>query len=429
MTGEDCDYDAHNALAEEAALSGAVLLKNDDALLPLKKESKVAIVGYMAENIRYQGAGSSHINPIALSQPLELFEGCTYAPGCDEKGDTTPELLAAVRKSSAEAETVIVFAGLPDSYESEGFDRKDMHMPEGHIQMITEAAAANPNTVVVLLCGSAVECPWADKVKSILYVGLPGQAGAGAIKKLLYGDAVPCGRLAESWPYEYGDVPSSEIFGLKDALYEEGLYMGYRYYDKAGTQPRWAFGHGLSYTTFAYSNLTVIEDTAHVTVKNTGTRDGSEVVMLYVKAPQNGLYRPIRELKGFEKIFLKVGEEKTVTFALNDRSFAVYDNGWKVPAGDYEICIGPLSAVLPVQGETLAIPNWQKGSFYENCGKKPSQTEWECLLGHAYTPAPAAKKGSYTMENTVEEMSRDSLVMKIMYAAVVYSLKKRLKIK
>ncbi len=429
MTGEDCDYDAHNALAEEAALSGAVLLKNNDGLLPLKKESRIAVIGSMAKNIRYQGAGSSHINPITLSQPLDLFRGCAYAPGCDEAGNTTPELLSEVRKASLEADAVVVFAGLPDSYESEGYDRKDMRMPEGHLKMISEAVEANPNTVVVLLCGSPVECPWADKVKSVLYVGLPGQAGAGAIKKLLYGDAVPCGRLAESWPREYGDVPSSDIFGSRDALYEEGIYVGYRYYDKAGIQPRWAFGHGLSYTTFAYSDLTVTPGTACVKVKNSGTRDGSEVVMLYVKAPQTGLHRPQRELKGFEKIFLKAGEEKVVTFTLNDRSYAVYDNGWKVPAGHYEICVGPLSAAVKVEGVTLAAPSWQKGSFYESCGKKPTRTEWERMLGHAYTPAPAAKKGSYTTENTVEEMARDSLVMKTVYAAVAFFLKKNLKTK
>ena len=416
MTGEACDYDAHDFLCEEAAVSGAVLLKNDDSLLPLKEDAKIALVGAMAANMRYQGAGSSHINPIVLSQPIDRIPHIAYARGCNDRGETNDELLEEVKKAASQADVTVVFAGLPDRYESEGFDRDDMRLPDGHDRMILAAADANPNTVVVLMSGSAVECPWADKVKSILYMGLPGQAGGKAAEKLLFGKAVPSGKLAESWPIRYEEAPTSEIFGkTRDALYEEGLYIGYRYYDKAGIPVRWSFGHGLSYTSFAYSGLEASPDNVRVTVTNTGTYDAAEVVQLYVLAPQNGIHRPVRELKGFRKVFLKKGESADVSFALNERSFAVWQNGWKIPSGKYTIQIGGLSADVDIAGEDVDVPAWQSGSFYESCRGKPDKAEWEKLIGRAYSPASLPRKGEFTMESTVEEMRRESLMMKLMY--------------
>ena len=413
-----CDYEAHHALAKRAAAEGAVLLKNESGILPLRQNTKIAVIGAMAKELRYQGAGSSHINPTKLPQPLELLPGAVYAPGCDEKGSTTDALLQEVQNAARKAETVVVFAGLPAQCESEGFDRDNLKMPEGHRKMIEAAAQANPNIVVVLLCGSVVECPWAEKVKAILYMGLPGQAGGEAIADLLYGRANPGGKLAESWPYRYQDVPSSGIYGkTTDALYQEGLYVGYRYYDKAGVPVRWPFGFGLSYTEFAYSDLAVEDDTVTVAVRNTGKRAGAEVVQLYLAAPQEGLHRPVRELKGFQKVHLQPGESETVRFALIDRNFAVWQDGWKVPAGTYTVCIGGLTAEIKKSGHDLPIPAWQKGSWYERCAGKPNPADWEKLLGHSYTP-PVLKKGSFTMDNTVMEMKDYSLVMKIMFKAV-----------
>ena len=413
-----CDYEAHHALAKRAAAEGAVLLKNEDGILPLQPGAKIAVIGAMAKELRYQGAGSSHINPTKLPQPLELLPGAVYAPGCDEKGSTTAALLQEVQNAARKAETVVVFAGLPAQCESEGFDRDNLKMPEGHRKMIETAAQANPNTVVVLLCGSVVECPWAEKVKAILYMGLPGQAGSEAIADLLYGRANPGGKLAESWPYRYEDVPSSGIYGkTTDALYQEGIYVGYRYYDKAGVPVRWPFGYGLSYTEFAYSDLAVEDDTVTVTVRNTGKRAGAEVVQLYLAAPQEGLHRPVRELKGFQKVHLQPGESETVRFTLIDRNFAVWQDGWKVPAGTYTVCIGGLTAEVKKSGDDLSIPAWQNGSWYERCTGKPNQADWEKMLGHSYTP-PVLKKGSFTMDNTVMEMKDYSLVMKIMFKAV-----------
>ena len=312
----------------------------------------------------------------------------------------------------------VVFAGLPGRYESEGFDRDHMKMPEGHVRMIQAVAEANPNTVVVLLCGSAVECPWADKVKAILYMGLPGEAGGEAAANLLYGRACPSGKLAESWPYAYEDVPSSQIFGaMEDALYTEGIYVGYRYYEKAGMPVRWPFGYGLSYTSFGYSDLTVAGNTATVTVTNTGDRPGGEVVQLYVVAPQDGIHRPLRELKGFQKVFLQPGEQTQVSFSLDDRSFALWQDGWKIPGGVYTIQVAQLSCPVPVAGEAVPIPAWQPGSWYETCRGKPSQKEWEAVMGKPYTPT-TREKGTFTMDNTVMEMKDTSLVMKLLFVVV-----------
>ena len=420
----DCDYDAHHAVARSAAEQGAVLLKNEDSILPLSGDAKIALIGAMARTMRYQGAGSSHVNARKLDQPLIYFPGAVYAPGCDDRGDTTEALIAEAVKAAKSAEVAVVFAGLPDRYESEGFDRDDMKMPEGHVRMIEAVAEVNSSTVVVLLCGCAVECPWADKVKAVLYMGLPGEAGGEAAANLLYGKVNPSGKLAESWPYAYEDVPSSEIYGrMNDALYIEGIYAGYRYYDKAGVQVRWPFGHGLSYAGFGYSDLSVEDKTVSVAVTNTGSMAGAEVVQLYVAAPQTGIHRPIRELKEFKKVFLNPGESKRISFELNDRSFAIWQDGWKVPGGTNTIQIGELSAEIAVSGEAVSVPTWQKGSWYEACKGKPNQADWETMLGKTYTP-PVLKKGQFTMDNTVMEMKDHSLIMKIMFVAVEATIAK-----
>ena len=419
-----CDYEAHHALVKRAAAEGAVLLKNEGGILPLQQGAKIAVIGAMAKNLRYQGAGSSHINPTRLSQPLNFLPDALYAPGCDDRGDTTDALLDEARAAAEQAEVAVIFAGLPDRYESEGFDRDDMKLPVGHLRMIEAVVSANPHTVVVLLCGSAVECPWADEVKAVLYMGLPGQAGGEAIAELLYGRVNPSGKLAESWPFTYEDVPSSEIYGkTADALYQEGVYVGYRYYDKAGVPVRWRFGYGLSYTEFSYADLTVNGDTVSVTVRNTGKCAGAEVVQLYMHAPQDGLHRPLRELKGFQKVFLQPGESRTVTFPLTDRSFAVWQDGWKIPGGTYAVCVGGLTASIEKSGETLPIPVWQGSSWYERCSGKPNYADWEATLERKYTP-PVLKKGSFTMDNTVMEMKEHSLIMKIMFRAVEATIAK-----
>lgn len=417
-----CDYDAHHNLAARAAGQGAVLLKNEGGILPLKKGQTVALLGHMAQEMRFQGAGSSHINPTKIINPVDAMPDLPFASGCDARGDTTDSLIAQAVELAKSVEVPVVFAGLPGRYESEGFDRDNMKMRSGHVRLIDAVAETNPNTVVVLLCGAPVECPWADKVKAILYMGLPGQAGGTAAADLLYGKVNPSGKLAESWPLRYEDCPSASYYGkTKDALSLEGVYVGYRYYDKAHKAVRWPFGYGLSYTTFAYDHLKAEGRTVTVTVTNTGSVPGAEVVQLFVCPPQNGVHRPVQELKGFQKVFLQPGEAKAVTFTLDDRAFVLWQEGWKVPAGTYGVEVGGLTAAIQVDGETLPIPAWQTGSWYEACDGTPTQAGWEAMLGRKYTPI-TLKKGQFTMDNTVIEMKDHSLILKIMHKAVEFTI-------
>jgi beta-glucosidase len=281
-------------------------------------------------------------------------------------------------------------------------------------------AAQNPNTVVVLFCGAPVETPWADKVKAILYMGLPGQAGGEALKNLLYGVANPSGKLAETWPVRYGDCPSASYYPQIDAQYREGIYVGYRYYDKANVDVRWKFGFGLSYTEFAYSDLTLDGETVSVTATNTGPYAGAEVVQLYVAPPQDGIHRPLRELKRFAKVHLQPGEKKTVRFELDERCFAVWDGGWKVPSGQYTILVGGHPDQLMVVGTiektgyTIEIPAWQPGSWYEKPNGSPSLEQWERMLGRKYQPY-LPQKGHFTMNDSLFDMKDHSFVMRVMY--------------
>lgn len=419
--GRAFDKDAHNALAQKIAENGAVLLKNEDNILPLDAGG-IALIGEMARTMRYQGAGSSHINATKLTTLCDALPDVPFAAGCDVKGAVTEGSLREAAETAKQAKIAVVCVGLPDIYESEGFDRETMSMPEGHIRLIETVAAANPNTVVVLFCGCAVEMPWLDKVKAVLYMGLPGQAGGAAAASLLTGKANPSGKLTETWPLCYDDVPSRDTFGKKTTHYKEGLYAGYRYYDKAGKAVRFPFGYGLSYTQFAYSDLKIEGRTVTATVTNTGSTAGAEVVQLYVAPPKNGLYRPAKELKGFAKVSLQPGESQTVRFELNDRSFAVWCDGcWKVPMGSYEICVGAsvtdirLHAALTVDGVSLAAPDWQKGSWYETLQGLPTDAEFEKLCGSPLQSDPEPKKGAFTMEHSTMELKDISAVMMQMF--------------
>lgn len=419
-----CDYEKHHETARKAAEQGAVLLKNEDGILPFSHSQRLAVIGSMAKNIRYQGAGSSHINPQKLSQPLDYLPGTEFAMGCNDHGDTDEAMIEEAVRVAENADAVVVFAGLPDRFESEGFDRYNMKLPQGHVRMIEEVARTNKNTVVVLLSGCVVECNWADSVKAILYMGLPGQAGGEAIANLLYGKVNPCGKLAETWWSSYEDVPSSKIYGkTKDAVYEEGIYIGYRYCEKAGKKVRFPFGYGLSYTEFLYSDLEVTDHIVNVKVTNTGNVAGAEIVQMYIAAPQDGIHRPARELKGFKKVWLKPGESADVSFGLNERSFAIWDDGWKMQEGTYKVCIGRLSTKINAAGENIPLPAWQAGSFYDTCKGKPTRNEWEAMSGMTSIPEKLVK-GQFTMDNTVEEMKDFSLIMKIMYKAVEKTIKK-----
>lgn len=414
------NLEAHHGLARKVAEQGAVLLKNEDNILPVTSADMI-LIGHMAQHMRYQGTGSSHINPTRQVNVTDVFPAVPFVACCDAEGNVTEESLEEARKAAAKHEIAVVVAGLPDVYESEAIDREHMHLPEGHEQMIEAVASVNDNTIVVLLGGSAMEIPWEEKVKAILYMGLPGQAGGEAVYNLLTGKAVPSGKLTESWPVSYEDVISRETFGRKNVEYREGIYVGYRYYEKAGIRVRYPFGYGLSYTSFIYHDLEIQENLVSVKITNTGNFSGAEVVQLYIAPPGEGIFRPEKELKGFSRIELKPGETKKVTFELNERSFAIWNKGWRIPEGKYAVKIGASSQdirliqELDVKGEKVEAPDWQKGSWYESPVGLPTRACWEQLMGHPVPVTLEPKKGEFTLDNTCLEMKDHSLVMKIQY--------------
>lgn len=443
-------YREHFNLAARAAQESAVLLKNERGALPLASFAHTVFIGSLAGSPRYQGAGSSHINPWKLESPLEACKGVTYVPGYREDGSTDEKLIWEALKTASSAESVVVFAGLPASYESEGFDRENMKLPEGMNRLIRELSSGDRKLIVVLYSGSAVELPWADEADAILYMGLPGEAGGMALKRLLLGQAVPCGKLAESWPVRYEDVVSSSCYGhgRKDAEYRESIYVGYRYYSTAHAPVRYPFGYGLSYTEFAYSDLKIEGRDITCTVTNVGKAPAKEIVQLYLQPPQTyrtssgkEVFRPALELCAFDKIRLQPGESAEVHFHLDDRSFAVWDDGWIVPEGTYTVKVGgssenlPLQAAIQAGGERLSacrmkadedrrggsaesVPEW-----YRNPQGKPSLEDFEQLTGRKIEEKPA-RKGSFTMDNTVMEMKDHSFIMNIMYKAVKANIAK-----
>ncbi len=414
------DWDGHHALAQRVAEQGAVLMKNEGGLLPIST-SDIVLIGYMAKYFRYQGSGSSHINPTRLVNLTDAMPNTPFVACCDADGAVTDESLREAAAAAKAHSVAVVVAGLPDAYESEAVDREHMGLPDGHNKMIDVVAKANPNTVVVLLGGSPMELPWAEKVKAILYMGLSGQAGGQAAANLLTGRVNPSGKLTETWTLSYDDVVSKESFGKRNVEYREGIYVGYRYYDKADNPVRYPFGHGLSYTSFTYSNLMIDGRTVRFNITNSGTVGGSEVAQLYISPPKTGVHRPYRELKGFAKVYLTPGETKTVEIEMNDRSFSIWSDGWKIPSGTYTVQIGAssrdirLQAEIELDKETISIPEWQPGSWYETLRGMPDREEWERMMGHSVAIVPEPRKGQFTMDNSCFEMKYSSFIMNIQY--------------
>ena len=350
------DKEAQHLLAAEVAADCMVLLKNEDGILPLSREDEIAFIGEFAEKPRFQGGGSSHINCFKTTSALEAAEGLKirYAKGYSVADDcATDEMIREAVEAARGARVAVVFAGLPDVYESEGYDRTHMRMPDCQNRLIEAVAAANPNTVVVLYNGSPVEMPWIGSVKAVLEAYLGGQAVGLATVRVLFGEVNPSGKLPESFPKKLSDNPSYLFYGGEGdtAEYREGIFVGYRYYDRKETELLFPFGHGLSYTSFDFSDLRLsrkrITDqeslTATVRVTNTGKRAGKTVVQLYVGDCESSVFRPVRELKGFEKIFLEPGESKDVSFTLDKRSFAYWNtkiHDWHVESGEFRIEIG-----------------------------------------------------------------------------------------
>ena len=354
----------HHSLARRAAAETMVLLKNQGSLLPLKEGQKVALIGQFAKRPRYQGTGSSRLEPLKLENLYDELkaligtDGLSYADGYSqdpEEVDTA--LLAEALKKAREADVALLCVGLPESYEKEGWDRAHMKLPLSHIRLIESVAKIQPNTVVLLSNGAPVEMPWLDSAKAVLETYLGGQAGAGATADLLTGRVNPCGKLAETFPIKLSDNPSYLDFNAypEKVAYGEGIYVGYRYYEKMEREVLFPFGFGLSYTRFTYSDLHLSNDsvtdteglTVSLKVKNTGSRAGKEVVQLYVRDLETATGRPEKELKGFAKVFLEPGEEKEISFFLDRRAFACYDtdlHDWHVESGEFMILAGSSSS-------------------------------------------------------------------------------------
>lgn len=376
------DREKHHNLARKIAAEGSVLLQNKNNLLPLKKGMKIAIIGDFAKNPRYQGAGSSMVNSTRLDNAYDAIvkivgeEMIAYAQGYTADGQSVDNLLIKEASAIAEkADAVLIFAGLPDSYESEGFDRTHMQLPESHNQLIEELAKINKNIVVVLSNGSPVELPWADDVSAILETYLGGQAGGSAAADVLFGDVNPSGHLAETFPIKIEDTPCFDHFpgGNYRVQYREGLNVGYRYYSTVHKQVRFPFGYGLSYTNFSYTDMKVSAETAEtidagmpvtvsVTVKNIGEIAGKEVVQIYIRDKKSSVYRPDRELKGFAKVQIEPGRSETIKIELDVRAFAFFDpliNDWIVEEGEFEILAGSSVENIHLH-ETIFVRSAQK---------------------------------------------------------------------
>ena len=368
------DYEKDHAAAAEIEAECMVLLKNENEILPLTSDKKIAFIGKYAKTPRYQGGGSSHINSWKVESALEAAKkipelaNVTFAEGYqDEKDEVIEELQNEAVKVANEADVAVLFLGLPDNFESEGYDRKHMNLPNCQNELVEKVLEVQKHVVVVLHNGSAVVMPWKDQVEGILEAYLGGEAVGKAVAEVLAGRKNPCGRLAETFPLRLEDTPCYLTYGkgYDNAKYQEGVFVGYRYYTSRKMETAFPFGYGLSYTTFEYSNLQVDKkemsdkDTVEVSVKvkNTGDRAGKTVVQLYVEAPETEVVRPVRELRGFEKIFLEAGEEKTVTFTLDERAFAYWNtliHDWYAEEGTYKVMIGE-NADQMCTGEEITV--------------------------------------------------------------------------
>ncbi|WP_026516421.1 glycoside hydrolase family 3 C-terminal domain-containing protein [Butyrivibrio sp. MC2021] len=398
---DEFDIPAHHAVARRAAAESTVLLKNEDKILPLKPGAKVAVIGDFAFVPRYQGAGSSMVNPTKIETVSEIIGNYDiqvigssrgYSRNGDEDAATKKEALDI----AARADYVLYFFGLNEDSESEGMDRNHMRIPQNQITLMQELGQVNANIIGIISAGSAIELPWHHYLKAMLHCYLNGQAGAGAVLDILTGSVNPSGKLSETLPRRYEDTPAYRYYPSQQRTseYRESLYVGYRYYDTADVPVIYPFGFGLSYTSFEYSDLAVTENGVSFTLKNTGDRDGAEVSQLYVGLPDGKVFRPVKELKGFAKTFLKAGESKKVEIAFDDKTFRYFNvktNKWEIEEGNYCIMVGASSADIKLRdslqkaGTTTEIPYVKESfkSYYSGKIQTVSDDEFERLLGRS----------------------------------------------
>lgn len=433
---ESVNREKHHELARRVARESMVLLKNEEGILPLKKENapRILVTGILAEKPRYQGAGSSHINPYKVTSlldgldgrqiPYKYYQGYSLTDGVPDES-LKEEILSAIE----EDDIILVAAGLPDEYESEGFDRAHMRLPKQQDDLIMNLTKKSRKVVVLLYAGAPVEMPWADAVSAIFNLYLPGQAGGEAAVDLLFGEYSPSGKLPETIPLRYEEHPTSEIFGVDnyEVEYREGIYVGYRYFDKAEKEVLFPFGHGLSYTAFQYQDLSLsrkeirMEEEEEVTVsfrlRNTGPLEGKETAQLYLERVNQEGYVVKKSLKGFRKISLKPGEEKNIEIRLRTEDFCEYDLNLEKEVlyeGGYRIHIGSSSRDLRltteikstgIQPDMATVPE-----YYRKPEGKPSRRDFEMLKGTRVRKIQTGKP--YTVDHTLYEM-KDALQMRI----------------
>lgn len=395
------DQNAHHKLAGKAAEESIVLLKNSQNLLPLKPGCKVALIGDFAFDPRYQGAGSSLVNPHhletmeAVIRDYPAIDCIGAARGYLRSGKEDETLKEQAGKLASKADVVLYCFGLDELSESEGMDRSHMRIPENQIRLLEYLAGINPGIVGIISAGSAIEMPWHGLCKSILHGYLGGEAGPGAVLRVITGVVNPSGRLSESYPLKYEDTPAFRYFpsAERSSEYRESIYVGYRYYDTNKVPVQYPFGYGLSYTAFSYSDIQVSEDNVRFTLTNTGSLDGKEVAQLYVGGPKGKIFRPDKELKGFAKLFLKARESRTVTIPFDDKTFRYWNNAtgrFEVESGEYTIFLGAsvsdirLSQTVTREGTTDLLPYNPENlkSYYSGDVRNVSGEEFEILLGH-----------------------------------------------
>ena len=431
------DKKAHHEIARRAAAESCVLLKNEGGLLPGRAQQKTAVIGAMARKMRYQGAGSSHIVPNLLDCPYDelIRHGVSfdYAPGYDLNCEEPDETLIREACAAAKGKDIVyLFAGLPDAYESEGFDREDLFMPSCMTELIRQVSEVNPNLAVILMGGSVIDTSWKTSARSILAAYLPGEAGGEAIADVLLGEVNPSGKLAETWPLKLEDNPSFAYFPgyPKSVEYRESIFVGYRYYDTAKAEVSFPFGHGLSYTSFEYTDLKISRETfdgsgcteVSCRVKNTGNAAGAEVVQAYISKKDPQLFRAEQELKGFAKIRLEPGEEKEVRFSFGARDFSIWNvrtGGWYIEGGTYEIRIGSSSRDIRLKTEITAAgdpgeePDYRESApCYYDLDQKTfdiSIPEFYAVLGRKLTRRTRKPGTPYTMNSTLMDLKERKL--------------------
>lgn len=399
------DENAHHAFARHTAAQSIVLLKNERGLLPLSPDKKVAVIGDFAQTPRYQGAGSSVVNPTRVDSALESLEKSGlnivgYAQGFRRDGVEDSALRDAAAELAGKADVVLLYLGLAESSESEGLDRAHMRLAENQSKLLAAVSAANPNVAVVLSCGSAVELPWCDSVSAIVHGYLGGQAGALAMADVLTGKVNPSGKLAETYPLRYEDTPALRHFPGTEytAEYREGPFIGYRYYDTAAVPVRFPFGYGLSYTSFAYSDISATDREVTFTLTNTGSLAGAEVAQVYVGRQNSKLFRPARELKGFSKVLLQPGESRIVTIPLDDKAFRAFNvksGRWETEGGTYQVYVAAsvsdvrLTAEVEVEGALSSFPYDSAAlpSYYAGRVSHVGDAEFQALLARPIPPA------------------------------------------